>query len=108
MPTSYPISVHYCRFCGEHHHKDESGFFSVNLDQWFCNITCYYQARLSMGELGIKNNGLSRELLRLRETVYVPDDIKKRKDRFRKHTQNGHFKVIRRTHAREDVVQDQD
>ena len=108
MPITLPIPVNYCRFCGEYSHKDEDGFFSIDIDQWFCNITCYYQARLSMGDLGIKNNALSQELLRLRETVYQPDVIKRRKDRARQAVQMGRIKFIRKTHAREDVVQDQD
>jgi len=105
MPITYPIPVNYCRFCGEYSHKNENGFFSLEIDQWFCNITCYYQARLSMGDLGV-NNVLSNELIRLRDTVYQPDVIKKRKARAHQAVQTGRIKFIRRTYAREDVLHD--
>lgn len=106
MPfQNFPISVQYCRFCGECHHNSETGFFSNDFDQWFCNTTCYYQARLSRGDLQMKNRGISQVLLDMRKEngIYCPKTIKNRKERFQEHVRNGRYKVIRKTHAREDV-----
>ena len=104
MP-SYPISVRYCRFCGDYSNKDETGFSSIELDEWFCNVTCYYQARLSRGDINIKNQGLSNVLLKMREKngIFDPEIIKRRKERAQERVRKGELKFIRRTHAREDI-----
>ena len=104
MP-SYPISVRYCRFCGDYSNKDETGFTSINLDEWFCNVTCYHQSRLSRGQVQIGNQGISSVLLKMREKngIYDPEVIKSRKERAQERVRKGQLKFIRKTHAREDI-----
>ena len=103
MPgISYPIPVRYCEFSGEHHHRDTTGFYSLDYDCWFSNITCYYQYALSMGNPCVKN--FQDVLMKQRETIYKPNVIRSRKERFREQVRAGMYKVIKRTHAREDIV----
>jgi len=108
MSNSCPITVRYCRFCGGCAQKDATGFSSIEMDEWFCNVTCYYQTRLSRGDIKI-NTHVSNVLIKMREKngVYDPQIIKKRKERAEEGVKNGRLKFIRRTHAREDIpIQD--
>ena len=100
MVGGTPIPVRACAFCYEVHHKDADGFESLELEAWFCHVPCYYQALLTSGNLSMKTNqGLVKEVIRMRQKHYQPEYIQDRRNKLLSNIHSGKYKIIRKTYG---------
>tara|TARA_A200000159_G_C6987799_1_gene200325 strand:+ start:157 stop:498 length:342 start_codon:yes stop_codon:yes gene_type:complete len=97
--VTYPLNVRVCHFCHAAHHRDTTGFDSIEFDNWFCNTTCYQLMRLKTGTLNFtKTNGIAKTLIDIRNKHYSADMIERNRRNLTDKIHNGTYKIIRKVH----------
>lgn len=106
-PGAKTYDVRVCAFSHEMHHKDTSGFYSVEFDAWFSNPTCYNLMRLKTGSLDVtKNKHLFETLVAIRDKHYPAHVIQRNREKLAHKIRSGEVRVIRQVHRdRNDRVE---
>ena len=94
---TYDVRV--CAFSHEMHHKDTTGFHSIEFDAWFSNPTCYNLMRLKTGSLDVtKNKHLFETLVAIRDKLYPTEVIQRNREKLASKIRSGEVRVIRELH----------